>query len=136
MAYLTAIVATDVTAAPFSEGLRLAFGPFQIVYSIIKATIFGAAIAFFPADNLGTIVLGLLGRLTGQHFWLDLTSYLLGPNLNVLQQVLEPDHQPATAFARPLVPVHGTHALLLIGAYALVFLAVSLILTRRRDVLQ
>jgi len=47
MAYVTAVTATDVTAAAFSEGLRLAFGPFQIVYSIIKATLFGAAIAFF-----------------------------------------------------------------------------------------
>ena len=46
-AYFTAILATDVSSAAFSEGLRLAFAPFQIVYSIIKATIFGAAIAFF-----------------------------------------------------------------------------------------
>ncbi len=46
-AYLTAVIATDVTSAAFSEGLRLAFGTFQIIYSIIKATIFGAAIAFF-----------------------------------------------------------------------------------------
>ncbi len=47
MAYVTAVTATDVTSAAFTEGLRLAFGPFQIVYSIIKATLFGAAIAFF-----------------------------------------------------------------------------------------
>ena len=46
-AFITAVVATDVSAAAFSDGLRLAFAPFQIVYSIIKATIFGAAIAFF-----------------------------------------------------------------------------------------
>jgi len=46
-AFVTAILATDVTSTAFSEGLRLAFGPFQIIYSIIKATIFGAAIAFF-----------------------------------------------------------------------------------------
>ena len=46
-AYLTAVLATDVTSQAFSEGLRLAFAPFQIVYSIIKATIFGGAIAFF-----------------------------------------------------------------------------------------
>src|SRR5947208_4104606 len=40
-AFLTAILATDVSSSAFSEGLRLAFAPFQIVYSIIKATIFG-----------------------------------------------------------------------------------------------
>lgn len=48
-AFLTAVVATDVTATDFSDGLRLAFGTFQIIYSIIKATLFGAAIAFFCA---------------------------------------------------------------------------------------
>jgi len=46
-AFLTATLATDVTAANFLEGLRLSFGGFQIVYSLIKATLFGAAIAFF-----------------------------------------------------------------------------------------
>jgi ABC-type transport system involved in multi-copper enzyme maturation permease subunit len=129
-------VLVNLAIALISIAVNILIGMTAAVVGRSLAFGLGAAIAFFPADNLGTIVLGLLGRLTGQHFWLDLTSYLLGPNLNVLQQVLEPDHQPATAFARPLVPVHGTHALLLIGAYALVFLAVSLILTRRRDVLQ
>ena len=33
--------------AQFSEGLRLSYNFFQIAYSLIKATIFGAAIAFF-----------------------------------------------------------------------------------------
>ncbi len=47
MAFLTAKIATDVTSQAFTDGLRLAFAPFQIVYSIIKATIFGGAIAFF-----------------------------------------------------------------------------------------
>ena len=45
-AFVTSVTATDVTWAQFSEGLRLAFTPFQIFYSLIKATIFGAAIAF------------------------------------------------------------------------------------------
>ncbi len=46
-AYLTAVTATDVSFAQFSEGLRLSYNFFQIAYSLIKATIFGAAIAFF-----------------------------------------------------------------------------------------
>jgi phospholipid/cholesterol/gamma-HCH transport system permease protein len=45
-AFVTAGFATDVTWLQFEEGLRLAFNPFQIVYSLIKATMFGAAIAF------------------------------------------------------------------------------------------
>lgn len=47
MAFLTSIVATDILPSDFMAGLQLAFAPFQIVYSIIKATVFGAAIAFF-----------------------------------------------------------------------------------------
>jgi phospholipid/cholesterol/gamma-HCH transport system permease protein len=44
-AFLTAGVATDVTWMQFREGLLLAFNSFQITYSLIKATMFGAAIA-------------------------------------------------------------------------------------------
>jgi phospholipid/cholesterol/gamma-HCH transport system permease protein len=67
-AYFTAIVATDVTSSAFSEGLRLAFAPFQIVYSIIKATIFGAAIAFFCSYEGYTANAGAegVGRSTAQ----------------------------------------------------------------------
>jgi len=67
-AYFTAVVATDVTSAAFSEGLRLAFAPFQIVYSIIKATIFGAAIAFFCSYEGYTANAGAegVGRSTAQ----------------------------------------------------------------------
>ncbi len=92
MAYLTAIVATDVTAAAFSEGLRLAFGPFQIVYSIIKATIFGAAIAFFCSYEGYTADAGAegVGRSTAQAVVITsvailvldaLTALLLAPYL-------------------------------------------------------
>lgn len=44
-AFLTSVYATDVTLAQFSEGLRLAYAPFQLVYSLLKATMFGGAIA-------------------------------------------------------------------------------------------
>lgn len=47
MAFVTSVSATDVTWGQFSEGLRLSYTFFQIAYSLIKATIFGAAIAFF-----------------------------------------------------------------------------------------
>lgn len=47
MAFLTSLVATDILPSDFIDGLRLAFAPFQIIYSLIKATIFGLAIAFF-----------------------------------------------------------------------------------------
>lgn len=46
-AYFIAVTATEVRSNEFMEGLRLAFGTFQVVYSLIKATFFGLAIAFF-----------------------------------------------------------------------------------------
>jgi phospholipid/cholesterol/gamma-HCH transport system permease protein len=43
--FLAAVTATDITTDDFQSGLRLSFIPFQVYYSLIKATIFGAAIA-------------------------------------------------------------------------------------------
>jgi phospholipid/cholesterol/gamma-HCH transport system permease protein len=45
-AWATLVLATDVRTSDFVGGLRLAFTAFQVVYSLIKATCFGAAIAF------------------------------------------------------------------------------------------
>ncbi len=45
-AWATLVLATDVRSADFLAGLRLAFTGFQVIYSMIKATCFGAAIAF------------------------------------------------------------------------------------------
>ncbi len=91
-AFFTAVVATDVSAAAFSEGLRLAFAPFQIVYSIIKATLFGGAIAFFCSYEGYTTTAGAegVGRSTAQAVVITsvailvldaLTALLLAPYL-------------------------------------------------------
>jgi phospholipid/cholesterol/gamma-HCH transport system permease protein len=45
-AWLTLILATPVRTSDFMEGLRLGFTPFQVVYSVIKALCYGAAISF------------------------------------------------------------------------------------------
>src|SRR5687768_6488207 len=44
--YLVSVYVTGVTAQDFIAGVRLGFAPFQVVYSLLKATLFGAAIAF------------------------------------------------------------------------------------------
>jgi phospholipid/cholesterol/gamma-HCH transport system permease protein len=44
-AFITLILATDVTPLDYKAGLQLAFIPFQIWYSVIKSVGFGAAIA-------------------------------------------------------------------------------------------
>ena len=43
--FTVAVAFTDITADQFREGVRLAFGYFQVVYSLMKATLFGMAIA-------------------------------------------------------------------------------------------
>jgi ABC-type transport system involved in multi-copper enzyme maturation permease subunit len=94
----------------------------------------GAALVFYPVDNFLTIILRLLNALTGWHFLLDISGYLLGPTLNHLPALLETDHIPRAAFVTPLVTVDANHAWLVIGAWALVLVGVSVGLTWRRDV--
>ena len=48
-AYVVSVHFTDVPATDFITGLRLGFGTFQVVYSLLKATMFGAAIALVCA---------------------------------------------------------------------------------------
>jgi phospholipid/cholesterol/gamma-HCH transport system permease protein len=43
--YVIATIATDITQADFREGLQMAFSNFQVFYSLLKATMFGTAIA-------------------------------------------------------------------------------------------
>ena len=43
---MAAVSLTDVQYAQFMEGVRLGFDQFQVTYSLIKATLFGGAIAF------------------------------------------------------------------------------------------
>ena len=44
--YLVSVYVTKVTPQDFIAGVRLGFGTFQVVYSLLKATLFGGAIAF------------------------------------------------------------------------------------------
>jgi phospholipid/cholesterol/gamma-HCH transport system permease protein len=68
IAFLTAVIATDVTWQQFSEGLRLSFNLFQIFYSLIKATIFGFAIAYLCSYEGYTTDVGAegVGRSTAR----------------------------------------------------------------------
>ena len=126
----------NLSVALISIGVCILLGTAASVVGRSLAFGIGAAMAFFPADNFGAIVMGLLARLTHQTFWLRVTEYLLGPNLNQLPVELQTDHRVPTAFATPLRPVDTAHSLLVIGAYAAVFVVTSLLLTWRRDVLE
>lgn len=96
-----------------------------------------ASLAFFPVDNFATILLALGSRITRQdHPWLDISQYLLGPNLNVVLKLIEPGHHSRAAFATPLLPVDATHALTVIGVFALAFAVIAVGRTVRPDVLE
>ncbi|HEX6349218.1 MAG TPA: ABC transporter permease [Candidatus Dormibacteraeota bacterium] len=94
------------------------------------------AMGWFPAENLATLAIILINRVTHQDFWLYIPDYLLGPNLNVLAGTLQHDHAARPAFATPLTPLSDAHIQLVILAFAVVFLVVSVVLTARRDVLE
>jgi ABC-type transport system involved in multi-copper enzyme maturation permease subunit len=125
---------SEVMIGGVSVAINILLGTAAAVVGRSLAFGLGAALAFFPADNFGTIVMSLLNRLTHQSFWNDVTAYFLGPNLNLLQSKLVPGQR--AAFAQPLVDVSTTHVWLVIGVYAAAFLVLSIVLTARRDVLQ
>jgi ABC-2 type transport system permease protein len=96
-----------------------------------------ASLAFFPVDNF-SVILELLGsRITRQdHPWLTISQYQLGPNLNIVLNLIEPGHHARAAFAAPLTPVDGMHALAVIGAFGLAFAVIAIFRAVRPDVLE
>lgn len=113
-----------LTAAAAGLGRSLAFA-------------MAASLAFFPVDNFLVGIMALTARATGHNSpWRNITEYLLGPNLNVVLNAVEPDHLGRPAFAPPLNPVDGQHALFVIGAWALVFAVVAVGRAVRPDVLE
>ena len=96
-----------------------------------------ASLAFFPADNFTNILEHLAVRATGhQHPWMDISTYQLGANLNVLLNLLEPTHRARPAFASPLIPVDLTHCLVVVGVFALGFAVIAVARAVRPDVLE
>jgi ABC-type transport system involved in multi-copper enzyme maturation permease subunit len=119
-----------------SIGIAILIGSSASV--IGRSVTFGltAGLAFFPADNALTLLSNLLAGLTHQGVWKALTTFLLGPNLNVLPFVMETDRKVNVAFAVPLNAVSATHAWLVVAAWAAAILVACVVLLRRRDVLQ
>jgi ABC-2 type transport system permease protein len=96
-----------------------------------------ASLAFFPVDNFLVGIMALTARATGHDSpWRNITEYLLGPNLNSLVKLIEPDHGSPIAFAPPLNPIDGHHALLVIGAWAVLFAVIAIGRAVRPDVLE
>lgn len=96
-----------------------------------------ASLVWFPVDNMSTLILNTLARLTHSDSWSGITAYLLGPLLNRLPDYLLPA-EVQTGFQSfgvlPQVPVSSAHALWVIGVYSLAFLVLALVPTWKRDV--
>ena len=96
-----------------------------------------ASLAFYPVDNFLNILEALGARATGHlHPWLDFSAYQLSPNLNVVLTLWEPSHKTRPAFAAPLVTVDLTHALVVVGAFAVGFAVIAIYRAVRPDVLE
>lgn len=104
-----------------------------------------AALVFFPIDNIGTVVMQLAYRVTHSDFWLSATAYFLGPNLNVMPTAisgkLESIGATPVLFTDQAGQTHGilvdgTHTLVVAVVYGVIFAAIALVLTWRRDVME
>ncbi len=100
-----------------------------------RSFVFGlsASLAFFPADNIGSIFMRLGYSLTHNDFWRNATAYFLGPNLNAMPASIMPTHFENFGFS-PIVQVDGTHTLLVALVYGVIFLVAAIVLTWKRDV--
>lgn len=92
-----------------------------------------AALVWFPVDNIGTVIMALANRITHNDFWLNVTAYFLGPNLNMLARTLLPGGAQDIGTS-PLVKVDSNHVLLVALVYSLIFIVTAIVLTWRRDV--
>lgn len=107
--------------------------------ALTRSLTFGlsASLIWFPIDNIGTLIMNTLARLTHNDFWHNATTYLLGPLLNRLPTILLPA-EARSGFesfgSGPLASVSGSHALWVIGTYTLVFFVLALVPTWKRDV--
>jgi ABC-type transport system involved in multi-copper enzyme maturation permease subunit len=106
--------------------------------SVLFRSLAGAlsgAIAWFPIDNMLVLMLLLMAELTKADFWLSISAYLLGPNLNTMAGVLAKQDGSVWNFGfAPRVAVDSTHTLVVTLVYALIFLVVAIGLTWKRDV--
>ena len=123
------------------------------------ATVLGKSVAvgmtlglsFFAADNIGSLIMNVVYRITNNDFWLQITNFFLGPNLNVMAETwLTPINTiahtakgdqvlPAGFRTLGIAPAYNydiTHILLVTLVYAVVFAAVAVGLTWRRDVVE
>lgn len=92
------------------------------------------SVSWFAVDNMGVLIMLFANRLTHNDFWLNITAYLLGPNLNAMPGALLNTKQFFSIGIPPQVDVDATHTLLVTLVYALIFAVTAIVLTWKRDV--
>ena len=127
----------EVLATAISMGATILLA--AAMNALGRSLTFGLSVSliWFPIDNMGTLVMNALAHLTHSDFWLNATAYFLGPLLNRLPDWVLPKAAQSgfqSFGVDPLVTVNASHALWVIGAYALIFFVVALIPTWKRDV--
>jgi ABC-type transport system involved in multi-copper enzyme maturation permease subunit len=140
-----------VVSVLVSMGATLLLGVAANVVGRSLAFGLGVGLSWFPADNIGSVVLALIAAFTNNTFWSNLNGYFLGPVLNIFPSLIvaprvatiigekgpQTGLKPASALGiTPLSTIDATHAWLVIGGYCLVFAIVAIVLTWRRDVLE
>lgn len=94
-----------------------------------------ASLIWFPIDNMLVQMFRLMAELTKNDFWLKVTAYLLGPNLNAMAGVFANRDSSIWRFGfSPLETVDSTHTLVVTLVYALIFAAVAIVFIWKRDV--
>lgn len=94
-----------------------------------------AALIWFPIDNIGTTILQLIIELTKNTGWTKVSTYLLGPNLNLMPAAMAPEKfQVFPIGATPLEQVTGNHTLWVALVYSVIFAVVAIVFTWKRDV--
>lgn len=92
-----------------------------------------AALSWFAADNMIGFALHNIAITTHNDFLNSLAGYLPGPILNVLPEKIGLSQLPQQG--NLLDPsIGGAQALLLLLAYGVLFLIVSLLITRKKDI--
>jgi hypothetical protein len=104
--------------------------------SVGRSLTFAAAVVagFFPVDNILGYMLPILHNATQEKVWGDLTTYLLGLNLNHLPSVLM--GRRAAEMVGPEPAVDAMHSLVVIAAYLAVFVVAAFAAQWRRDTLE
>ncbi len=141
----------DILAVLISMGATILLA--ASVTIVTRSLSFGlsGALGWFAADNIGVLFLFLIYRFTQNDFWINVTGYLLGPELNVMPAVIVPAltitgtihgqvvskaQAPITMGIPPLVNYDGAHALVIALVYGVVFAAAAVLVMWRRDVLE